>query len=110
MASEHTQHFSDADFDQEVLKSSTPVLVDFWAQWCQPCLRLGPIIDKLAGEYAGKVKIGKVDIESCQITARNYKVESIPTVMLFKNGKVTWMKVGLGTRLEAELRTALDAA
>jgi len=107
MASEHTKHFSDADFETEVLKSGTPVLVDFWAQWCQPCLRLGPTIDKLASEYDGKVKIGKVDTDANHATALKYNINAIPTLILFKNGEIARKFVGLPK--EADLRTALDA-
>jgi len=84
---------TDQDFEAEVLKSDVPVLVDFWAEWCHPCRIVGPIIEELAQEYAGKLKVGKVDVDSNQV-AGNYGIMSIPSVLLFKNGKVVATLVG----------------
>lgn len=94
MAGPNTLTFDDSNFDAEVLKSSQPVLVDFWAEWCGPCLLLGPTIDELATEYAGKVKIGKLDIDRAQRIAAAYGVQSIPTVIMFKNGQPVEKMVG----------------
>jgi thioredoxin 1 len=94
MASEHTLTFTDGAFEQEVLKSDVPVLVDFWAPWCGPCKAMGPTIDVLAGEYAGKIKIGKMNTDENQATPMRYQVRGIPTLLLFKNGKVVEQRVG----------------
>jgi thioredoxin 1 len=77
---------TDENFEQEVLKSDIPVLVDFWAEWCVPCKMLGPVIEALAEEYAGKVKICKLDVDEAPDTAGSFSVQSIPTVMIFNNG------------------------
>ncbi len=94
MASEHTLTFTDGAFEQEVLKSDVPVLVDFWAPWCGPCKAMGPTIDTLAGEYAGKIKIGKMNTDENPSTPMRYQVRGIPTLLLFKNGKVVEQRVG----------------
>ncbi|HVR74377.1 MAG TPA: thioredoxin [Planctomycetota bacterium] len=86
--------FTDAAFQKEVLESTEPVLVDFWAAWCGPCIKLAPTIEELAREYAGKVKVGKLNIDSEQAAARTYDITSIPTVVLFKGGKVVDRLVG----------------
>ena len=85
---------SDSNFENEVLQSSTPVLVDYWAEWCGPCKQLIPILEELAPNYEGKVKIVKLNIESSNSTAAKFGVRAIPTMMLFKNGKVVATKVG----------------
>ncbi|MDW8262308.1 MAG: thioredoxin [Phycisphaerales bacterium] len=107
MASEHVKEFTDDNFEQEVLRSSTPVLVDFWAEWCQPCRMLAPTIDKLAQDYAGKVKVGKLDCDSSRKTAAQYGINSIPTVLFFKNGQVVNRIVGL--KREQDFRAILDS-
>ena len=86
--------FTDANFEEEVLQSSEPVLVDFWAPWCGPCRMLMPTIEELSVEYAGKVKIGKVNTDDNQSTAATYGITSIPTVILFKNGELADKVVG----------------
>jgi thioredoxin 1 len=78
---------TDANFDEEVMQSDKPVLLDFWAEWCPPCKMIGPHIDQMAGEYEGRVKIGKVDVESNQALAGKFRVSSIPTLILFKDGE-----------------------
>ncbi len=86
--------FTDANFKSEVLESSEPVLVDFWAPWCGPCRQLMPTVEQLASEYAGRVKIGKVNTDDNHQTAAEYGIASIPTVMLFKNGEMVDKVVG----------------
>lgn len=93
-----TQHFTDGDFTEKVLKSDKPVLVDFFADWCGPCKAAAPIIDELSETYAGKVTIGKIDVDANQQTAAQYGVMSIPTVILFKDGKEMERKIGYGGR------------
>jgi thioredoxin 1 len=95
MANQNVKEFTDANFDAEVLKSSTPVLVDFWAEWCMPCRMLTPTIDAVAEEFSGTVKVGKVDTDANRNTALKYNINAIPTVMLFKNGEVKKKFVGL---------------
>ena len=106
MASENVVEFTDENFESEVLKSSQPVLVDFWAEWCMPCKMLGPTIDKLAKDYAGKVKVGKVDTDANRDVAAKYSISAIPTVILFRDGQVAQKFVGL--RKEQEFKAALD--
>jgi len=108
MASENVLQITDANFEEEVLKSTVPVLVDFWAEWCQPCRRLGPTIEKLATDYSSKVKVGKMDTDANHATASKYAISSIPTVLLFKGGQVAQKFVGL--RQEKDYREALDAS
>lgn len=88
------QEFNDANFDAEVLKSETPVFVDFWAPWCGPCQQMGPLVEELATEMGDKVKIGKVNVDENQVTAGKYSVMSIPTFLLFKGGEVVDTVVG----------------
>jgi len=97
--------FTDQNFDQEVLKSEQPALVDFWAPWCGPCQVMGPIIEALAGELAGKIKIGKLNVDENPATAQKYSVMSIPNLMIFKDGKMVKQFVGVqaGENLKKEL-------
>ena len=106
MAAENVKEFNDQNFETEVLKSATPVLVDFWAEWCMPCRMLAPTIDKIAKDYAGKVKVGKVDTDSNRDVSIKYGINAIPTVILFKNGQVAQKFVGL--RQEKDFKEALD--
>ena len=85
---------TDASFEQDVLKSETPVLVDFWAEWCGPCKQIAPALEQIAGELAGKVTVAKLDIENSPATPSRYGVRGIPTMMLFKGGQMASMKVG----------------
>jgi len=100
MASEYTLNFTDGAFEQEVLKSDVPVLVDFWAPWCGPCKAMGPTIDALATEYAGKMKIGKMNTDENPETPMRYRVQGIPTLLLFKGGKVVEQRVGAMPKAE----------
>lgn len=92
--SDQVIHVNDADFDIQVLQSEQPVLVDFWAEWCGPCKMIGPMVDELAQSYAGKVKVVKINIDNNPNTPRQYAVRGIPTLMLFKDGKVAATQVG----------------
>ena len=87
--------FTDQNFDQEVIKSDKPTLVDFWAPWCGPCQMMGPIIEELASELGDKAKIGKLNVDENPVTAQNFTVMSIPTVIIFKGGKVVQKFVGV---------------
>jgi thioredoxin 1 len=87
-------HLDEKNFEQEVLKSNLPVLVDFWAEWCGPCRAIAPIIEELAGELQGQMKVGKVNVDDAQDLAGNYNVMSIPTLLIFKNGKPVEQVVG----------------
>lgn len=98
MAGANTQTFTDQNFNDMVLKSDKPVMVDFWATWCGPCVMAGPVVDALADDYKGKIVIGKLDVDQNQETAGKYGVQSIPTVILFKDGKEIGRKVGFAGR------------
>ena len=88
------QHFNDSNFDQEVLHSDVPVMVDFYADWCGPCRMVSPIVEELAGQYTGKVKVGKLNVDESSAVARKYNVMSIPTLLFVKNGQVVDQIVG----------------
>ena len=98
MASDKVHVFNDLNFEQEVLKSTVPVLVDFTATWCGPCKQLAPIIDQLAGDLDGSVKVGKLDIDDSPIMAGKLGVRGVPTVMVFKKGELSAQHVGLTTK------------
>jgi thioredoxin 1 len=106
MASDKVTTFTDGNFDTDVLQASTPVLVDFWAEWCGPCRALGPTIDAIAGDYAGRVSVGKLNVDENPGITVKYMVRGIPTVMLFKGGQVVEQIVGLADK--AEFKKALD--
>ncbi len=94
MASENTLNFTDAAFDQDVINADVPVLVDFWAEWCGPCRMMAPTVDAIAEEYAGKLKVGKLNVDQNQGTAQRFSIRGIPTLLLFKGGQVVEQKVG----------------
>jgi thioredoxin 1 len=106
MAGPDTLEFTDANFEQEVMSSSAPVLVDFWAEWCSPCKALTPIIDELATEYRGKMKIGKLDTDANREVSARYGISAIPTVLLFQNGEIKERFIGL--RQKRDFKAALD--
>jgi len=97
MGSANVRTFTDSNFDAEVLKSDQPVLVDFTATWCGPCKALAPIVEKLADENVGKIKVGKLDIDEAPEIARKYGIRSVPTVLVFKGGQKAAQHVGLTT-------------
>src|SRR6185295_18284075 len=107
MASDNAEVFTDTAFDQDVLNSHEPVLVDFWAQSCGPCRQIAPIIDQIAVEYKGRVKVGKLDVVSNVQTAGRYQIRGVPTLLVFKGGKVVDQKVGAVGK--ADVKKMLDA-
>ncbi|MBI3716412.1 MAG: thioredoxin TrxA [Betaproteobacteria bacterium] len=105
--SETIMHVSDDTFESEVLQSQTPVLVDYWAEWCGPCKMIAPVLEDLARDYEGKLKIAKLNVDDNQSTSAKYGVRGIPTLMLFKNGSVEATKVGALSK--TQLSAFLDA-
>ena len=106
MASPNVVTLTADNFDAEALKSATPVLVDFWAEWCGPCKMIAPVLDELAEEYSGKVRIGKVNIDEHPALAAQFNVRAIPTLLLFKGGQVTEQMVG--ARSKRDLKASFD--
>ncbi len=105
--SERIVHITDDTFEAEVLKADQPVLVDYWAEWCGPCRMIGPILDELAVEYAGRIKVCKLNVDENQNTPPKYGIRGIPTLMLFRNGKVEATKVGAQSK--SQLASFLDS-
>jgi len=106
MAASNVLTLTDETFSKDVLESKTPVLVDFWAEWCGPCKMIAPVLDELSTEYAGKVTIGKVNIDNHQTLASKYGITAIPTLLLFKGGQVAEQIVGL--RSKRDLKASFD--
>ena len=106
MASELIKHISDASFDADVLKSTVPVLVDYWAEWCGPCKMIAPVLDELAGAYEGKLQIAKMNVDENREVPAKYGIRSIPTLMIFKDGQLLATKVGAMSR--AQMTAFLD--
>jgi thioredoxin 1 len=104
--SEHITHVTDTSFEQEVLGSDGPVLVDYWAEWCGPCKMIAPILEEIASEYKDRLKVAKMDIDSNTATPQQYSIRGIPTLMVFKDGKVQATKVGALTK--GQLKAFLD--
>ncbi len=107
MSSDHIVHTTDADFDQDVLNSDRPVLVDYWAEWCGPCKMIAPILEEIADEYGERLRICKLDIDANQETPGKYGIRGIPTLMLFKNGELEATKVGALSK--SQLAAFLDS-
>lgn len=109
MAGENVKHLTDAEFEEYVMKGSLPSLVDFWAPWCGPCKAIGPVIEELAGEYAGKVQITKMNVDDNPNTPGKFSIRAIPTLILFKDGKIVDQVTGAvgKTQLVAMLNKAL---
>ena len=106
MATEQVQTFTDGNFDDTVLKSSAPVLVDFWAEWCGPCKRLAPTVDALAADYAGKVTFGKLNVDENPNVSFKFQIRGIPTLLLFKDGQVVESVVGMAQK--DDLKKVID--
>src|SRR5512136_1744609 len=105
---ESLAQFTDANFDQEVLKAEKPVLVDFWAPWCGPCRTVGPIVEDIAADHAGAISVGKLNVDENQATAAKFGIMSIPTIILFKDGKPA--KKVIGVRSKADLEREFELA
>lgn len=108
MASDNVVALTASNFKSEVLESPLPVLVDFWAEWCGPCKMMGPVVDAVAENYAGKIRVGKVNIDEDQTLASEFGIQSIPTLLIFKQGQVVDQMVGM--RSKRDLLTSLDKA
>lgn len=108
MAGQNTLEFTDGNFQTDVLESTVPVLVDFWAEWCGPCRALSPAIDELANDYQGKAKIGKVNVDNSREVALKFGIQSIPTILVMKNGEMHKKFVGLVSK--SVLAGAIDSA
>lgn len=105
--SEHIHHVTDASFEAEVIKADLPILVDYWAEWCGPCKMIAPILDEVARDYAGKLRVAKVNIDENQETPARFGIRGIPTLMLFKDGNVEATKVGALSK--SQLTAFLDS-
>jgi len=108
MSSKHIVHVSDSSFESDVLSGDLPVLVDFWAEWCGPCRTIAPILDEIADEYAGRLKVAKVNIDENLATPPRFNIRGIPTLILFKGGSVAAQKVGAVSK--SQLMAFIDSA
>ncbi len=109
MASPDVVILQDTTFDKEVLKSDTPVLVDFWAEWCGPCKAIAPFVDQIASQYKGKVKVAKMDVDAHSQVPQQYGIRSIPTLLIFKGGRVVDTVVGADkTKIEASVKKVIS--
>jgi thioredoxin 1 len=106
MASDLIKHVSDASFEEDVLKASTPVLVDYWAEWCGPCKMIAPILDEVSATYAGKIQIAKMNVDENRDIPAKFGIRGIPTLMLFKDGQLAATKVGAMSK--AQLTAFID--
>jgi len=106
IVTDNITHVTDGSFDQEVLNAEGPVLVDYWAEWCGPCKMIAPIVEEIAEEYDGKLKVAKMDIDSNMQTPQQYSIRGIPTLMIFRDGKVQATKVGALTK--GQLKAFVD--
>ncbi|MFH2010362.1 MAG: thioredoxin [bacterium] len=102
MAGKNVVELTDDNWKSEVLESETPVLVDFWAPWCGPCKAVGPIVEALAEDYEGRLKVGKLNVDNARTVATQYQIRSIPTILLIKDGKVLTQRVGAGSKKDLE--------
>ena len=108
----HPIEITDANFEEEVIKSEVPVLIDFWAIWCGPCKMIAPYVEQIAGEYDGKIKVGKLDVDSNPQVSMKYGIRSIPTLLIFKDGKVADQIIGavpknmITSKLDSQLQAA----
>ena len=107
MASDLIKHISDSTFEQDVLQADKPVLVDYWAEWCGPCKMIAPILDEVARDYAGRLKVAKIDIDANQSVPTKFGIRGIPTLMLFRNGQVEAQRVGALSK--SQLTAFLDS-
>lgn len=107
MTSNHILHITDSSFEEDVLKSKLPVMVDYWAEWCSPCRAIAPILEEIASEYADKLTVAKMNIDDNQETPKKYIVRGIPTLMIFKNGDIVGTKVGQASK--SELTAFIDS-
>lgn len=107
MAGANTLEFTEESFDSDVLNADVPVLVDFWAEWCGPCQLIAPVIDELATEYAGRIKVGKVDVDKCPNISARFGVSNIPTVIVFQGGRPVERIVGAKTK--RDYKAVVDA-
>jgi len=110
MASEHVKEITDANFEDEVINSPQPVVIDLWAEWCMPCRMIAPIIEELAQEYDGKVKFGKLNVDENRNIAIRYSIQAIPTLLIFKDGQLVQKFVGLRSKadLQREIVSLLE--